>query len=971
VHQEIDNRFRRAFESAPFGVCICGPDGHIIQANAPFCRMLGYSEQELLNTAWADLTHPDDLGAAQLRKEQLWTGVTDSLDAETRYLHRTGTIVWSRIKVSLVRDSAGTRLYSVVHVEDITERKRIADALKESEDRFRIMADGCPTLLWVTDAEGGSQFVNRAFREFTGVTYEQVEGGKWHLLLHPDDAARYIETLQCAGRGRTAFRAEARVRRADGEWRWLDSHAEPRFSACGQFLGHVGLSPDITERREAEQALRDSQDFAQSTIDALSSHICVLNEAGMIIAVNRAWTDFADGNAPVGHHCSAVGTNYLTICDEAVGPDAAEAIEFASGVRDVLHGKREQYSMEYACHSLSEKRWFIARVRRFTINRLCRILIEHINITERKLAEQVVQRSEEKFRQLAENVSEVFWIIDAASAEIVYVSPAYEIIWGLTIQSLYANPDSWLCSVHPEDRPSAGEVFRRQLQGERLDNEYRIVQPSGAIRWIRDRAFSVRDSDGNVVRLAGVAEDTTERKLSEIQMLQQALYDELTGLPNRRLFGEKLKSAIDECGVEESGAVFFIDLDHFKLVNDTLGHSAGDHLLKDAARRLLGVCGEHGTLARFGGDEFMLVATGFEGLDSVRQFGERLIQCLDEPFKIATGELFIGASIGISIFPENGTDPDLLKGGADIAMHEAKRVGKNQLRFFTPGLADAARERLEMETRLRRALALSEFKLQFQPQFASGRLLPSRFEALVRWYPFDNQPVAPLKFIPMAEQIGLIVPIGTWVLREACRRCAEWQAGNLRGAGVAVNVSPQQFSCPDFVKIVVRTLELTGLPPHLLELELTESVFIQDRKESADTLTKLRTLGVTIALDDFGTGYSSLSYLQNLPLDALKIDSSFLAEAETRQQGAALLRCVVDLAHTLGLRVVGEGVETTAQLDLLHNLGFDEIQGFLLGRPSFDPVGARDPETWREEPAGTSADWGVTQSCDGMPELLS
>jgi EAL domain-containing protein (putative c-di-GMP-specific phosphodiesterase class I) len=304
-------------------------------------------------------------------------------------------------------------------------------------------------------------------------------------------------------------------------------------------------------------------------------------------------------------------------------------------------------------------------------------------------------------------------------------------------------------------------------------------------------------------------------------------------------------------------------------------------------------------------------------------------------------------------------------------MHEAKRVGKNQLRFFTPRLAAAARERLEMETRLRRALALSEFRLQFQPQFASGKPLPSRFEALVRWYPFDDELIAPLKFVPIAEKTGLIVPIGTWVLREACRRCAEWQGGNLKGAGVAVNVSPQQFSCPDFVNIVVRTLELTGLPPHLLELEVTESVFIQDVKESADTLTKLRALGVTIALDDFGTGYSSLSYLQNLPLDALKIDSTFSTAAETRHQGAALLRCVVDLAHTLGLRVIAEGVETTAQLDLLRNLGCDEVQGYLLGRPSFDPAGATGSETWSGEPAGTPALWGATQSRAEVPELLS
>jgi diguanylate cyclase (GGDEF)-like protein/PAS domain S-box-containing protein len=574
-----------------------------------------------------------------------------------------------------------------------------------------------------------------------------------------------------------------------------------------------------------------------------------------------------------------------------------------------------------------------------------------LDLTQKRQAEEALRKSEEQFRQLAENVHEVFWMMDLAATRVVYVSPAFKQIWGQTCESLYADSESWIHSVHREDRPRALELFHRQLQGEILDNEYRIVQPSGAIRWIRDRAFPVRDTGGNLVRLVGLAEDTTERKLSELRLVHQALYDELTELPNRRLFQERLGRAIAECVAGESGAVFFIDLDQFKLVNDTLGHSAGDRLLKEAAHRLLAVCGETGTLARFGGDEFMLVATGFDGPESVRHFGHKLIRCLDEPFKISGRELFIGASIGISLFPDNGTDPDVLKRSADIAMHEAKRAGKNQLSFFIPRFAEIARERLGMETRLRKAVALSEFNLQFQPQFASGKSRPSRFEALIRWFPPDDQPINPLHFIPIAEQNGLIIPIGTWVLREACRRCADWQTGNLRGAGVAVNVSALQFACPDFVEIVVRTLESTGLPPHLLELELTESVFIQDVKESTRTLTKLRNLGVTIALDDFGTGYSSLGYLQNLPLDALKIDRSFLTETESRQRGAAVLRCVVELAHTLGLRVIGEGVETTAQLDLLVSLGFDELQGFLLGIPSFDLVDARNNLPFRTRKA--------------------
>ncbi len=419
-------------------------------------------------------------------------------------------------------------------------------------------------------------------------------------------------------------------------------------------------------------------------------------------------------------------------------------------------------------------------------------------------------------------------MMDPATFEICYVSPAYETNLGPDLrQPFMRTPESWMYAIHPDDRQTAGEIFHRQLRGEILANEYRIVQPSGAVRWIRDRSFPIRDAAGKIVRLAGVAEDMTERKLAELRITHQAFYDDLTDLPNRTLFREKLTLAIAASGPDKTGAVFFIDLDQFKLVNDTLGHSAGDQLLKEISRRFLSVCRESDTLARFGGDEFMLAATGFRDTEGVRRFAASLLACLDAPFSVPGREVFIGASIGISLFPENGTDPLALKRDADLAMHEAKRAGKNQVRFFTPAMEEAARERLGMETRLRKALARSEFRLQFQPQFPSGSSRPSRFEALIRWCCPDEEPVAPLRFIAIAEQNGLIVQIGTWVLEEACRRCAEWQTGNLYGAAVAVNISALQFACPDFVETVARALK-SGLPAAPLELELTETIFVKD-----------------------------------------------------------------------------------------------------------------------------------------------
>jgi len=384
--RESQERFHRTFEHAPFGMCVTGMDGRFIQVNAALCRMLGYSEPELLDTPWEKLTHPDDLETSLQRMEQLRKEPDKCLEGEKRYIHRNGHAVWARMRISLVRDSSrGCPLYFVVHVEDITERKRAEEALQESEIRFRVIADGCPTMMWVTDAEGGSQFINRAYREFCGATSEQVESGKWQLLVHPEDAPGYVGAFQRAVRERTAFRAEARVRRADGKWRMFGSYATPRLSPDGTFLGHVGLSSDITDRRQAEQALRSS---------------------------------------------------------------------------------------------------------------------------------------EEKFRQLAENIREVFWMMPATADQMLYVGPAYELVWGRTCASLYQDPMSWFDSIHPDDREQARGLFARQMQGESIESEYRIRTPDGQEKWIRDRAFPIRDQAGQLIRVAGIAEEITERKRYEEELIR-------------------------------------------------------------------------------------------------------------------------------------------------------------------------------------------------------------------------------------------------------------------------------------------------------------------------------------------------------------------------------------------------------------------------------------------------------------------
>ncbi len=433
--------------------------------------------------------------------------------------------------------------------------------------------------------------------------------------------------------------------------------------------------------------------------------------------------------------------------------------------------------------------------------------------------------------------------------------------------------------------------------------------------------------------------DITERKQAEQELARQAQHDALTGLPNRRLLETCLSRAIESARTEQLPvAVIYLDLDGFKLVNDTLGHGVGDQLLQHIASRLRGSLRDGDMLFRMGGDEFSAVLTGDADFNAVSRVADRLLAELHETFVVENHDLSVTASVGISLYPEDGLEGSDLLRKADAAMYEAKRQGKNKVQFFTPELGATARERLELEMHLRRALERQEFSLVFQPEFCltTGRIV--RHEALLRWNHPSWGSVSPPKFIPVAEDTSLIVPIGRWVLEEACRRAVQWQETGSEGVGVAVNVSLVQFGRPDFIDTIQDVLHCSGLPPDLLELELTESVVMQGVEDVKDKIARLRKLGVSVSIDDFGTGYSSLSYLQQLPIDSLKIDRSFIRNITLDENAVSLTSAMVSIAHSLGMKVIVEGIETPGQLAAIRRLGCDIGQGYLLGMPTCLPM---------------------------------
>ncbi len=500
--------------------------------------------------------------------------------------------------------------------------------------------------------------------------------------------------------------------------------------------------------------------------------------------------------------------------------------------------------------------------------------------------------------------------------------PSREEILQLNMHELYLDPD---------DREV---TIATLLQQKFLVNyEIGLRRRDGSPVWVLVNESLLDDETGGPV-LEGSLIDITDRKRAEEESHHQAYHDALTDLPNRALFHDRLSLAILHAHRrKQSLAVMFIDLDHFKNVNDTLGHSAGDEVLVAVADRLKACLREEDTVARVGGDEFLLLLTGIARESDVAGMSRKILKVLADPFALKKRELFLSASIGVGLYPNDGTDAETLVANVDTAMYRAKEAGRNNFQFFTPHMQEASQERAHLESGLRRALPRREFALHYQPviDLASRRVLG--LEALVRWNHPERGLLGPKEFISLAEDAGLIVSIGDWILHKACEEARRLQAGAFPDLRMSVNLSPRQFQDKDLVWTVQRALTETGLQPTSLELEITEGIAMQNLSLTMEVLGELSRTGIQISVDDFGTGHSSLSYLKHFPIHRLKIDRSFVAGMTRDDRDRSIVAAIVSMAHNLSLRVTAEGVETAAQAELLASLGCDDVQGFLFAPP--------------------------------------
>ncbi len=782
---------------------------------------------------------------------------------------------------------------------------------------------------WRIDAASGaiawSDGIARIFGRHAGRAILPLET---HLgYYHPDDRA-WVELAMreaLAGRSRTlggGYEHRSRIRRPDGEERVVVVHGVAEHDDAGRLVSIFGVCLDVTDLARSEQQLRDAGELMRATLESMDQGLIMIGPDDRIRVHNQRARDLLGLSGEDLLHEGALWTELRRV-QAGRGEFKRAPVE----VRDWLERGGSPPPLQGYERTRPDGTVLEVRLAPMDSGGL---VCTYTDVTERRHSQAALRSVEADYQSLFQNA--VIGVYRAhLDGRVVQANRALARLHGYggdgaMLVSAAGFSHDWY--VEPGRHDAFLTRLRQDGHVEDFVSEVRR-HAGGECIWVSETAWVVRDAEGEPVWLEGTVADATERKRAQALIEHMARYDALTGLPNRRLFQETLGREI-ALARSQGGrvAVLCCDLDRFKAVNDTFGHPAGDALLRVIARRLSESLHAGDMVARLGGDEFAIILPGREDPRRIATVARRLIHAIGEPIELDGHATTVGASIGVAVGPRHGDSADTLFKNADIALYRAKDSGRNTFRFYESGMDQAVAAQNLLGIEMREAIRSGGFALHYQPIFTLADGAPRGFEALLRWDHPTRGPISPGTFIPVAEETGLIAQLGTWALYEACREAAAWP-GDLR---VAVNVSAVQFRRTGLEQSVVRALATSGLPPERLELEITESVLMQDAEAVIGCLHRLRAMGVRIALDDFGTGYSSLSYLCRFPFDKIKIDRAFIRDIDEPVAGA-VVRSVVGLGERLGMTITAEGVETEEQLARVRRKGCTEVQGFLLGRP--------------------------------------
>jgi diguanylate cyclase (GGDEF)-like protein/PAS domain S-box-containing protein len=798
--------------------------------------------------------------------------------------------------------------------------KHLFEDIAQREERFRTIVTQVPGAVFRFRPDGPIDFVSDAIEDISGYSAAQFMRSTthaWANLICPEDRKRQRRVVVQAIQDCKPYEIEYRIIDSTGTERWVAENGQPQPADAGGAPWVDGIISDISQRKHNEMRIEALLAEQSAILDNVMFGVMFVRHR-TIVSVNRR-------------------------CEELFGYEpgqmigASTAIVFPTSFDFESAGAR-QYSTLGSGEYFSEERnyrrkdgslfWCMVSGCAIDQNRPNEGSIwVYADISARKEAEEKLRLSATVLQHIADGVM----VIDDRGT-IVAVNPAFTQITGYTEAEALGRDRSLTRSGRHD------EAFHAELWKELVDHGYWrgeiwSMRKSGELylEWLTLTA--VRDTRGATTHYVGVFSDITVVKESQEKLDHLAHHDPLTQLPNRLLFHDRLQHAIQRATRgNEQLALLFIDLDRFKNVNDTLGHHIGDELLKQVAHALSGKLREGDTLARLGGDEFIVLLEDVEGQYGAGQVAEKLVAMFEHPFMVAGHELFVTCSVGISVFPTDASDLNMLIRNADVAMYQAKARGRNGYRFYQPSMTGEGVERLRLETYLRRSIEKEEVFLNFQPQVEidTGKLLG--VEALVRWNHPELGLVPPHRFIPLAEDTGFINQLGQWVLVEACRQMMRWQEAGLVVPKIAVNLSAKQFERGSMVSTVADILRETGLEPHRLQLEVTESV-IMNTGDALAFINDLHAVGVSLAIDDFGTGYSSLAYLKQMPVQTLKIDRSFIKDISTDANDEAIAIAIIQLGRSMNLSVIAEGVETEQQAAFLLRHGCNQAQGFYYSRP--------------------------------------